>query len=446
MQALGERLAREQDELLARHPGPASFRGTSRPSFASLASMNERAQKNRRTRVIRIATASLVSGLAVAAAVLLVRARPLGLTVGGEADVSGHWISAPRESSVPLHFSDGTEMMLAPEAHARVLDVTRKGAHVMLESGKAQIHVTPNRGGQWTFTAGPFNVEVKGTRFAMAWSPREQLFTLTLVEGSVVISGCAVGEGRPLFAGETLKASCLANEFHIDRVSSSDAPDATNGSGGALAPAPSGMANAPPVDSSANGETKLPDAQDPASPEWPAESNDAPSPHASAPGRSAGASRESWQSLARSSHFKEAFARVNERGFDAELASAGRDDALLLGDVARLSGDSKRALVAYQRVRSRAPGTEAAANAAFSIGRVYFDQRESYGDAAKWFATYRRERRDGPLARDAMGRQMEALSRAGDRAAAARLADEYVLRYPQGPHAPLARSLGTEIK
>ncbi len=122
----------------------------------------------------------------------------------------------------------------------------------------------------------------------------------------------------------------------------------------------------------------------------------------------------------------------------------GRDDLLLLRDVARLSGDSGRALRAYERVRSRAPGTDAAANAAFAMGRVYFDQREAYADAASWFATYRSERGDGPLARDATGRQMEALSRAGDAPGAARVADEYLRWYPKGPHAPLARTLRPE--
>jgi hypothetical protein len=41
---------------------------------------------------------------------------------------------------------------------------------------------------------------------------------------------------------------------------------------------------------------------------------------------------------------------------------------------------------------------------------------------------------------------MEALSRAGDRAAAAHVADEYVLQFPKGPHAPLARTLRSEAK
>jgi hypothetical protein len=398
LRALGERLAHEQDEILARTPDRAVFRGA-------------RAKRKRPT--LWLAAAPAAIAIAAGIALLIGRARPLGVTVGGERNMEGRWIAAPHDAQIPIRFSEGTEVILEPEAHARVLDVTRSGAHVMLESGTARVSVTPDRGGRWTFTAGPFTVDVKGTRFALAWSPTEESLTLTLVEGSVVVSGCAVGDGRPLYAGETLSASCVRNEFHIDRAAATPAP-----------PPP----NEPPETSETSEESAPPaTAIDPIDP-------------ASRPASRSAAPEESWQSLARASRFKEAFARVDERGFDAELMRAGAADLVLLGDVARLSGDPARALVAYERVRSRAPGTEAAANAAFSMGRVYFDQREAYPEAARWFATYRSERSHGPLARDAMGRQMEALARAGDRATAARIADEYLVIYPQGPHAPFARN------
>jgi hypothetical protein len=80
--------------------------------------------------------------------------------------------------------------------------------------------------------------------------------------------------------------------------------------------------------------------------------------------------------------------------------------------------------------------TYGASNAAFAMGRVYFDQRDAYDEAAHWFATYSSERRDGPLAREALGREMEALSRAGDHAGAGRAAEQYLRQYPKGPHAP----------
>jgi transmembrane sensor len=414
---LGERLAREQDVLLARPLPPDQ--ATLRPVV--------RAKRPRRAAWIAGGIAAAFVA-AVAVVLLVARARPLGVTVGGEVVAGGEWISAPPDAPLPIRFSEGTEIRLAPEARARVAEVTHNGAHLLLESGTAHVSVTPNRGGQWTFTAGPFQVDVKGTQFEIAWSPREQVFTLELVEGSVFISGCALGQGHPLFAGETLSASCLAHEFHIDSASSRGAKLAP--------PVPAATQPAPPP---ALSPSALPGLD-------PDESATRATPGAPPrePGGRAGDEPETWQTLGRASRFKEAFARVHERGFDSVLASADRDDLLLLGDVARLSGDSGSALLAYRRVRSRAPGTEAAANAVFAMGRIYFDQRGAYADAAQCFATYRRERSNGPLARDATGRQMEALARAGDAAAAARVAEEYLRKYPKGPHAAFARTLHPE--
>lgn len=409
LRALGERIAREEDAILAR-PLPAG-------ETALRASAHVR----------RVPGRTLALGVAAAAAAILVaggasfvaRSPPLAVTVAGEGLPSGGWIAAPPTGEVPIHFSEGTEITLAPEARARVADVTRLGAHVLLESGTAHVSVTPGRGGKWTFTAGPFQVDVKGTKFDLLWSPSDQSFSLKLVEGSVVVSGCTLGDGRALFAGETLSASCLRHELHIDRGGTGGTSEGS--SLAAAAPALSASSTAPP----------------PALEIDPIEL----STRAPVTARHAAHGDETWQSLARASRFKEAFARLGDKGFDVELGRASRDDLVLLGDVARLSGEASRALAAYQRVRSRFPGSDAAANAAFAMGRVQFDQRQSYTDAASWFATYRRERGEGPLARDATGRQMEALARGGNAAEAARLADEYLARYPHGPHAALARSL-----
>jgi transmembrane sensor len=398
--ALGEHLAEEQDAFLARHPVRTAFRATRR-------------RKPRRAWWLAAAAALVSLGLLTARAAH--RTPPLGLSVAGKPG-RGQWITAPSETPVPLRFSDGSEVTLAPYGRARVLDVTASGAHVMLESGTARVSVTPNRDERWTFSAGPFTVDVRGTRFDIEWSPQEERFELTLIEGKVTVSGCALGDARPVLAGETVIASCRTNDFQIGRSPLRDAL--------AVVPAPSTTSAEPP----------------PAPP--PVPSGDVTTVSPAAPSAAQpGAAVESWQTLARASKFREAFARANERGFDLELRRDDVDDLLLLGDVARLSGDASQAARAYQRLRERAPGTEAAANAAFSMGRVSFDQRVAYGEAARWFATYLSERQDGPLAREALGRQMEALSRAGDRAGAGRVAEQYLGQYPEGPHASLARTL-----
>jgi TolA-binding protein len=99
------------------------------------------------------------------------------------------------------------------------------------------------------------------------------------------------------------------------------------------------------------------------------------------------------------------------------------------------------ALTAFQALRSRGAGSAAAKQAAFSIARVHFDQRAAYAEAARWFRTYLAEQPGGPLAREAEGRLMESLSRAGDRVGARKVAEGYLAKYAQGPHERVARQL-----
>ena len=62
-------------------------------------------------------------------------------------------------------------------------------------------------------------------------------------------------------------------------------------------------------------------------------------------------------------------------------------------------------------------------------------------DAASGFEQYLTEFSDGALAREAMGRLMESSLAAGNQAGARAAARDYLERFPEGPHAPLARSL-----
>jgi TolA-binding protein len=114
---------------------------------------------------------------------------------------------------------------------------------------------------------------------------------------------------------------------------------------------------------------------------------------------------------------------------------------LALGDAARVSGRTDRVSEASLSLRRRFPRDARSAAAAFALGKVAFDHRRSYAEAAKWFATSIREQPNGSLAREAAGRYMEALRASGDRTAAEKAARGYLSRYPGGPHAELARSL-----
>jgi hypothetical protein len=113
----------------------------------------------------------------------------------------------------------------------------------------------------------------------------------------------------------------------------------------------------------------------------------------------------------------------------------------MLGDVARLAGQPARATEAFDALRARHPDDRRAADAAFMLGRIAFDARADYAGAARWFDRYAIEAPSGTYAREAAGRAIEAHKRAGDLAGARDRAQSYLARWPEGPHAALARTL-----
>ena len=113
----------------------------------------------------------------------------------------------------------------------------------------------------------------------------------------------------------------------------------------------------------------------------------------------------------------------------------------MLGDTARFAGAGGRAAQALQGLRRRFPGDSRAAPAAFHLGRLAFDARGAYADAARWFAIYLAEQPGGGFAREAAGRLIEARERAGDLPGARDAARDYLSRHPAGPHAGKARDL-----
>ncbi|MGC4067479.1 MAG: hypothetical protein QM784_23090 [Polyangiaceae bacterium] len=62
-------------------------------------------------------------------------------------------------------------------------------------------------------------------------------------------------------------------------------------------------------------------------------------------------------------------------------------------------------------------------------------------EAARWFSAYLAEQPQGNFAREASGRLVESLHRAGHFAEAQRAAKRYLAVYPTGPHASFAKSL-----
>jgi len=407
---LGRQIASEQDAALAEHDLSAVRLRVLQETLALPR------PKRSRTGVVAL-VAAVVAAAALTFLILSLdrSSEPdhLAFRVGGKAvegDALDNWWSAPADQPLPIEFSDGTTVALEPKSRARVLEVGRSGAHIVLESGASSIHVVPRESSRWQVSAGPFLVQVVGTRFDLEWVADDDVFVLRLHEGKVNLSGCLFGEGRSVVAGETVRASCKTRQYEI----------ATRDASAAAAQAsalPPGTASVAPRAGSRDDDEKH-----------------AASEHAAqrAP---------SWRQLAHAGKYKQALEAANASGFDEVLEDASASDLALLGDAARYSGKPNQAIAAYERLRMRFPGTARAATAAYSLARTHFDQRGAYGEATRWFQQYLQEQPSGPLAREARGRLMESLQRSGDGAGARRVAEAYLKRYPEGPHATVAKSL-----
>ena len=274
--------------------------------------------------------------------------------------------------------------------------------------------MVPGLGSRWQVFVGPFRVRVTGTRFDVAWRPEEERFSLTLREGSVLVSGPVIGTERVLRAGERLS---LARVGGVLTELKNPAQQETE-------PEPRAVLLEP--------------AQQPK----PAVSM-SPLP---APPRSLGSAARArppaheFLALAAESRFHDALAAAERAGFERLCRTATRDDVLLLADVARLAAAPQRARLAYSAIRERFSGRDQG-QAAFFLGRLAFEHDADFAEAARLFELSIAESPAGPLAREAAGRLIEARVRLADEAGARDAARRYLARYPAGPHASAARAL-----
>jgi transmembrane sensor len=374
-----------------------------------------------RQKLAWMALAAALAFVALLAGVTTLRERAalsvsLGNAVG--TPLVGAWLGAPDTSTLPLEFSDGSRFELSPRSRARVVELAPALARVELASGSLNIHVVPGRGVGWHIDAGPFGVRVTGTRFVVSYAPDGDAFELSVTEGQVELSGCMLGNGRKVAAGQRVRASCSKRTLDVSY------PDvAASGSGAAAAPRASG---APLPTPPSAGPALIP----------PSDSE----PLRQAPASSA-APAQDWLPLARSGKYAEAHAAVEREGFEAASARANAEALTLLAEVERHARKPRRAEEALLTLRRRFAGSSDAALAAFTLGRLEFDERRAYPAAAEWFRTYLKERPRGVMAREALGRLIEASHRAQDAAGARALAERYLREYPTGPHAELASRL-----
>jgi transmembrane sensor len=317
--------------------------------------------------------------------------------VEGQVGQVGKWIQVAGTERIPITFANGSALSLSPGTRVRVSEMRSTGADVVLERGQATVSVVKEPGARWQFHVGPFDVTVIGTKFDTSWDPARERFTLAMLEGSVEVSGPSLDRAKRVVAGERLEVSVATGALGVNRTT----PAA--GEAASVEKGPDGVSSPRELASAA--------APDPETP--------------------------TWRALAQKGDYRASLEAAKVAGFEHECATRGSQALLELGDVARYAGDGARARLAYEAVRRRFRATADGSLAAFALGRQAFMQHD-YPAAERWFSTYLDEQPGGPLSREASGRLLEVLNlRADSRAAAA--ARAYLDRYPDGPHAALAK-------
>jgi TolA-binding protein len=144
------------------------------------------------------------------------------------------------------------------------------------------------------------------------------------------------------------------------------------------------------------------------------------------------ATPQEWQRLANIAEYAAAWrALEGSSGFEPALERASAEQAMLLHDMARFTGQRGRAIQALRHVVTQHPGDPYAPMAAYTLGNM-LDNAGDQAGAAEAFAVYRRLAPKGDFVEDALTRQLEVALSQRDVDLARRLADKYANEFPNG--------------
>jgi transmembrane sensor len=288
------------------------------------------------------------------------------------------WPRPPEDGQ--LHFADGsTAMPLDPDTRLVPEVRSEKRVVVALESGRARFAVVHRPERAFAVKVGVVTIEDRGTRFVV-----ERL-------GERVRVGVDEGAVRVRWPGGE--------------------SDLSLGQSGVFPPEPPATAT----------------TMEPVAPVETIES-DPPRHRAPAPHR--------WKTLAEEGDFDGAYRELARVNHDEP------DDLLAAADVARMSHHPSEAVDYLRRLLRAHAKDPRAPLAAFTLGRVLLDDLGRPAEAAEVFVAAGQLAPDGPLASDALAREVEAWSHAGEAEQAHARAQEYVRRFPAGSRIRSVRRYG----
>ena len=292
--------------------------------------------------------------------------------------------AAPPSST--LRFADGsTGTRLGTDSVLRVVPSAAGRTEVELARGAARFDVIEDRTRVFRVASGAVRVEAFGAVFACAVEGQQTHVEVFRGELRVLWND----QQRELTAGEQ-------GVFPPTKVAAVPAPAAPIAAPAHVAPPPARSAAQPAVASSG------------------------------------------WRELAHDGDFDHAYKALS----DGDPVRDEPEELLLAADVKRLSHhpaeaiDPLRAVVRDHATDPRAP------LAAFTLGRVLLEELGRPAEAARAFADAVRLAPTGPMTEDAIAREVEALSRAGELPAAKELAQHYLEQFPTGRKLKSVRRFG----
>jgi hypothetical protein len=379
-----------------------------------------RARQARRRRARRtFGTSAALGALAAAGFVAWIavsRLPPaLSYTVDGASPLPGGYVRSSAGHEPEVAFSDGTSIRVLPSTRARVLDVGRRGARLMLEDGRAHVHVAHRPGADWQVQAGAVVIHVHGASFFVEWNSSQSRLDLQMESGVVSVDGPRPGDTVVLRGGQSLRVR-------------------SDGSRVVAATQPTLALR----ESAGQERENVPGAVEATSPPESMAPVDAPRPAAgpSPPPRR-------WSERLTDGEAAGIVAEARRRGIANVLAGAGSEDLAALADAARFRKQDQLAWRVLLAQRRRFPGTLRAEEASFLLGRLADGAGGRGADALSWYNRYLREAPSGAYAAEAMGRMMLVLERQQRNDQARAVAAAYLRRFPQGVYARAARALSS---
>jgi transmembrane sensor len=353
----------------------------------------------------------------VAGGLWLVLARPaakaVAFKVEGAELTNPNYVVALNESPAKMNFTDGSSVELMPAARVRIQQLTASGATMVLERGRAVTNVVHRSASKWKLLAGPFEINIVGTRFKTDWDPATESLTVDLYQGSLQIDGQRLGESAVLQKGQRFRAVGHKASWSISPID--DANDAAS-----AASVASDVSQRKP-ESGAKVAAAVLSARAAVA--------------AVAPARS---TQSGWAAAMAKGEFSRVVSEAEARGVAMCLDQCSTSDVRLLADAARYTRHFELSEQALGALRRRAPGEAPAA--AYLLGVLNESQGRSMA-ALRWYEQCVAEAPTSRVVSEAQAGRLRMLVATNQLDAAKAAARQYLADYPRGVGESTARKL-----